>query len=98
MVGKQSRDYGTDFCGIVKWHEDAAAVSQQFLGMPIWRRDDRFAQPKTVGQRARCHLGFVKIRRDVDIAHRDEVEQRRLIDKPVEKSDMIFDTERAYAR
>src|SRR5271170_1505590 len=98
MVSKQSRDFGTDFLGIVKWHQNAAALRQQLLGMPIWRRDDRFTQPKTVGQRARCHLGFVKIRRDVNIAHRDEVEQRRLIDKPVEKNDMILNAERAYAR
>ena len=61
--------------------------------MPIGRRDDRLAQAETVGQRARRHLRLVEIGRDIDIAHRDEVEQRGLVDELVEEHDMVLDAE-----
>ena len=84
--------------GIAKWHQNAAAVRQQFARVPIGRRNDRFPKPKAVGQGAGRHLRFVEIWRDVDVTHRDEVEQCRLIDEPVEKNDVLLDAERAHAR
>src|ERR1700744_3755046 len=57
--------------------------------MLIRRRDDRLAGAKAIGQRARRHLGLVQIGRDVNIAHRDEAEQRCLVDELIEEGDMF---------
>ena len=84
--------------GIAERHQDAAPIGQQLARMPVGRRDDRLAEPEAVGQRARRHLRLVEIGRDVDVAHRDEVEQRRLVDELVEKHDVVLDAERADAR
>ena len=81
-------------CDIAERNQNAASVGQQFLRVPIGRRDHRLPQAEAVGQRAGCHLRLVQIRRDVDIAHRDEVEQRRLVDELIEEHDVIFDAER----
>ena len=73
-------------------------VAQQFLGMPVGRRHDGLSQSETVGQRARRHLGFIEIGRRVDVAHRNEVQQRGLIHELVEKDDMVLDAEAARTR
>ena len=60
--------------------------------VPIGRRHHRLPQSEAVGQRARGHLRFIQIGRDIDIAHRDECQQCRLIDEPVEEDDVVLDT------
>ncbi len=97
IVRQQSRDFSADGLGIAEWHQDAAPVREQFPRVPVGCRDDRFTQSKTVRQRAGRHLRFVEVGRDVHIAHRDEVDQRRLIDELVEKHDMVLNTDRSYA-
>ncbi len=81
---------------ITERDQDAPSIGQQLLGVPIRRRHHRFAQPETVGQRPRRHLRLVQIGRDVDVAHRDEAEQRGLIHELVEKHHVILDTEFAH--
>ena len=66
--------------------------------MPIGCRYDGLSQPEAVGERARCHLGFIQIGRHIDVAHRDEVEQRGLVDELIEEDDMILDAELLHAR
>ncbi len=66
--------------------------------MPVGCGNDCFAHPEAVGQRAGCHLRFPEVGRNVHIAHRDEVEQDRLIDELIEKSDIFLDAERSRAR
>ncbi len=66
--------------------------------MPVRRRNDRLPQSKAVGQRSRRHLGFVEIGRDIDVAHRDELEQRGQIDEPVEEHHVVVDSEFAHPR
>ena len=98
IVGQQFRDFAADRRRIAKRNQNAAPIGQQFARVPIGRRNDRLAQPEAVGQRARRHLRFVEIGRDVDVAHRDEFEQRGLIDELIEKHHVVFDAECAHAR
>ena len=84
--------------GIAKRNQNAAPVSQQFLGVPVGRRYDGLSQTEAVGERARCHLGFIEIGRHIDVAHRDEVQQRGLVDELVEEDDMVLDAELPHAR
>ena len=65
--------------------------------MPVRRRDYGLPEPEAVGQRARGHLRLVEIGRDVDVAHRDEAEQRLAVDELVEKDDVVLDAELAHA-
>src|SRR5436305_12097762 len=65
--------------------------------MPIGCRYDGFSQTEAVGQRAGRHLGFIEIRCDIDVAERDEFQQRRLVDELVEEHDMVFDAEFPHA-
>ena len=88
----------TDPLRVAKGNEDAAPIGQQLARMPIGRRDNRFAEAEAVGQRTRGHLRFVEIGRDVNVAHRNELEQRGLIDELVEEYDVILDAEFAHAR
>ncbi len=57
-----------------------------------------FPQAEAVGQRARGHLRFIEIGGNVGIAHRDELEQCRLIDESIEKDDMIHDARSSCPR
>ena len=66
--------------------------------MPVGRRYDRFSESEAVGQRARCHLGFIEIRRHIDIGHGDKIEQRRPLDKLVEEDDVILNAKLLCAR
>ena len=84
--------------GIPKRNQNAAPVAQQFLGVPVGCRYDRLSQSEAVGECARCHLGFIEIGRHIDVAHRNEVQQRGLIDELVEEDDMILDAELPHAR
>src|SRR5579862_573289 len=97
IVAEQCRDFRADGLGIAKWHQYAAAVRQQLSRVPVGGRNDRFPQAKAVSQGPGRHLRFVEIWRDVDVTHRDEVEQCCLIDEPVEKNDVPFDAEGARA-
>ena len=72
-------------------------LRQKLLRMPIGSRYHGLAQPEAIGERARGHLRFIQIGRDVDVAHRDVLEQRRLIDKLIAEDDMIRDAEVAGA-
>ena len=98
VVRQQIGDLGADGFDVAEWNQNSAPVGQQFLGVPVRRRNDRLSQSEAVGKRARRHLGFVEIGRHVDVAHRNEVEQRGLIDKLVEENDMVFDAEFLHAR
>ena len=97
-IGEQLRDFLADRGRVAERNDDATAVSQQFQRVPIRRRNHRLSQSEAVGQRARRHLRLVEIGRDVDVAHRDESQQRRLIDELVEEYDVILDAEFAHAR
>ena len=80
-------------CDIAKRNQNAAPIGEKLPRMPIGRRYDGLAEAVAVGQRPRRHLRFIQIRRDVDVAHRDVVEQRGDIDKLVEEHDMVGDAE-----
>ena len=98
VVGQQSRDLAADGGGVGKRHQNAAPVGEQFDCVPVGRRDDRLSEGKAVGERARGHLRLVQIGRDVDVAHRDEFQQRRLIDELIEEHHVIRDADIARAR
>ena len=98
IVCQQAGDLGAHGFGIAKRNENAASVSQQFLRVPVGCRYDRLSQPEAVGERARRHLRFIEIGRHIDVAHRNEVQQRRLIDELVEEHDMVLDAKLAHAR
>ena len=98
VVGQQFRDFAADRRRVAKGNQNAASISQQFAGVPVGRRDDRLPQSEAVGQCSRRHLRLVEIGRDIDVAHRDEFEQRGLIDEPVEEYHVIFDAEFTHAR
>ena len=53
-------------------HQDAAIVRKQLLRMPARRGYDCFPCAEAVCQRAGSNLGFVEIRRDVDVSDTDE--------------------------
>ena len=93
IVRQEAGDLAADGFGIPERNQDAAPVAQEFLGVPVGSRYDGLSEPKTVGERARRHLGFVEIRRHVDVAHRNVVEQRRLLDELVEENDAVVDAE-----
>ena len=97
VVCQQGRNLAADGFGIPKGNQNAVPVAQQFLGVPVRRRYDRLSQSKAVGERARRHLGFVEIGRYIDVAHRNEIQKRGLLDKLVEEDDMILDAELAHA-
>ena len=44
------------------------------------------------------HLGFIEIGRHINVAHRDEVQQRGLVDKLIEEDDVILHAQLMYAR
>ena len=98
VVRQQTGDLGAQRFSIAKRNENAAPVAQELLGVPVGCRYDCLSQSKTVRQRARRHLGFIEIGSRVDVAHRNEVQQRGLIHELVEKNDMIFDAESLHAR
>ena len=91
-------DLGAQGLGIAEGNQNAAAVSQQLLGVPVGRRYDGLSQPEAVGERAGRHLGFVQVGRHIDVAHGDEVEQRGLVHELIEEDDMIADAEVLHAR
>ena len=98
VVGEQFRDFVADRGRVAKRNQNAASIGQQFVGVPVRRRDDRLAEPEAVGQRSRRHLRLVEIGRDIDVAHRDEFEQRGLIDELAEEYHVIFDAKFAHPR
>ena len=79
-------------------HETAAPVGQKFDRMPVGRRNDRIAEPETVGERARGHLIRVEVRCHVDVAGGDIFEQHRTLDKLVVENDTIPYAEGARTR
>ena len=66
--------------------------------MPIRRRDNLLAEAEAVGQSARCHLHRVQVGGNVDVAHRDETEQRCLVNELVQEYDVVVYAELASAR
>ncbi len=98
VVGQELCDFDAERGRVAKGHQNAAAVGEQFAGMPIWRGNHRLAEPETIGQRARRHLGFIQIWRHINVGHRDEIEQRLLIDELVEKHHVILDAGLARMR
>ena len=98
VVGEQFRDFVADRGRVAERNQNAASIGQQFAGVPVRRRDDRLAEPEAVGQRSRRHLRLVEIGRDIDVAHRDEFEQRGLIDELVEEHHVILDAKFAHPR
>ena len=91
VVCQQLGDFNAERGRVAKWNQNATAVCEQFTGMPIRRGNHGFAEPEAVGKRAGRHLGFVQIRGHVNVGHRDEIEQRFLIDKLIEEHDMVLD-------
>ena len=89
VVRQQAGDLSAHSFGIPKRNQNATPVIQKFLGVPVGCRYDRLSQAEAVGERARCHLGFIEIRRHVDVAHRNEVQECGLIYELVEEDDII---------
>ncbi len=98
IVGEQFRDFSADRRPVAKRDQNAASISQQFVRVPVRRRDDRFPQPEAVGQCTRRHLRLVEIGRDIDIAHRNEFEQSGLIDELVEEHHVLLDAKFTHPR
>ena len=91
VVRQQAGDLSARSFGIPKRNQNAAPVTQQLLGVPIGCRYNRLSQPETVGERARCHLGFIEIGGRIDVAHRNEVQQCGQSYELVEEDDMVLD-------
>src|SRR4029077_4776403 len=52
-------------------------------------RDHGLAEAEAVGQRARGHLRRVQVGGNIDVAHRNETEQRRLVNELVQENDVL---------
>ena len=81
-----------DGFGIAEWHEDAAAIREQFLRMPVGRGDNCLPCTKDVSQRAGSDLCLVQIRRHVDVCGTDEFLEVIKRDKAVVEDDVLFHT------
>ena len=61
--------------------------------MPVRRGDDVAAERERVAERAGRDLRRVEIRRDVDVARLQVIEQFLIVDEPVDELDIGLDTE-----
>ena len=75
VVGKNSQHRIGDRLRIAERHQLAAAVAQQFGGVPIRSRNNGFSRAEAVGERAGGDLRFVEIGREVDVRRPDEIAQ-----------------------
>ena len=89
MIGQQRRNLAADCNRVTKRHEDSTPIGKQLSCVPVWSGDYRLSNTEAVRQRARCHLSFVEIRCYVNVAQRDEIDEGRLVDKLIEKQDVI---------
>src|SRR4029077_12399132 len=78
--------------------KNPAAIRQKFGCVPIRRRDHGLAEAEAVGQRARGHLRRVQVGGNIGVAHRDESEQRCLVNELVQEYDVVVYAELASAR
>ncbi len=93
FVAEELDDGGRDGGGITERDEFAAAIGEQFLGVPVRGGDDRVAEAKGVGEGAGGDLGFAKVRSEVNIGGADETHQLFEFDEAVEEDDMLLDAE-----
>ena len=96
-IGEQACYFLADRRGIAERNDDATAVIQQLQRVPVGGRNHGLAQSEAVGKRARSHLRLVEVRRDIDVAHRNKFQQRRLIDELVEEYDVVLAAKVAHA-
>ena len=93
LVGQQPTDLASKRRGVGERHQHAAAVGEQLFGVPIRRRDHRFAAAERIGQRAGGDLCLVQIRRDVQVGRADELRQLAQLDEAVVEDDMLRDAQ-----
>src|SRR5208282_523362 len=80
-------------------HDDAATVRKQFLRMQVRGGNDCFPGAETICQRAGSYLGFVEIRRDVDVRGADKIFQFPYRNESIVEDDVVCDaTTRSSAR
>ena len=78
---------------VAEWHQLAAAVAQEFGGVPIRRRDHGLSRAEAVGESARGDLRFVQVGREVDVRRADELAQLRRLHIAVHEHDIFLHPE-----
>ena len=73
--------------------QDASVVGERFLGMQIRRGDDGLAGAERVAQRAAGDLVRVEVRRDVDVARQQELDDVVLPQVLVHEGDVVADAQ-----
>ncbi len=92
-IPQLGHERGADGLGIGGGHQRAGALRQRLLGMPVRRGDDVAAERERVAERAGRDLRRVEVRRDVDVARLQVIEQFLIVDEPVDELDIGLDTE-----
>ena len=80
-----------DGVGIPERDQDAPAVGQQFLGVPVGRGHHRLARAEHIGQGAGGDLGLVEIGGEVDVRGADEILEVLQGHEAVEEDDVLLD-------
>ena len=93
LVAQEAADLLGDGAGIAERHEGAAAVGQQFLGVPVGRRDDRLAAAEGVGERAGGDLRRFQVGGEVDVGGGDELDQFVPFDEAIVEDDVLAHAE-----
>ena len=78
--------------------QDAATVSQHFLGVPVGRRDHRLAAAEGVGERTGRDLCGLQVGSKINVGGGDELDQLVPFDEAVVKDDVFADSEIACQR
>ena len=73
-------------------HQSAPAIVEQFLSIPVGRRNDRLARAHRVGQRARHRLLCDEVGSHIKVGGSEETAQLVDVHKPVVKYDMVGDS------
>ncbi len=89
LVVQQAAHRRRDRRVVTERHKHAAIPRQQLLGMPVGRRDDRFAAAERIAERAGGGLRFAQIGGDVDICRADELFQLLELDEAVVEGDVL---------
>src|SRR6202023_479044 len=89
-VVEQGYDRLRDSPRIAEGNDDPALFVEQLLRVPIWRRNHRFAQTKSVRKCARSILRLIQIGRDVNVCRADELVEFLVRHETIIKYDVPF--------
>ena len=89
LVLQQSAHRGRDRRAVPERHEHTSIPGQQLLGMPVGRRDDRFATAERKTERAGGGLRLAEVGGDIDVRGADELLQLLELHEAVVEGDVL---------